>query len=98
MKCDNCKHWKHEPEDWAASTIGYGRCLAVRERWEIQDEASTERWDDGFGAGEFGKMRSEALKRSKAYVQDGSEYKAELYTAPDFFCALFAKATGETER
>jgi hypothetical protein len=82
-RCDKCKHWASQDGfDWEAHAVGFGWCKAVRERWVIADEATAERID-GKAA------RQEALKASRAYVQDGSEYRAELITGPDFFCALF---------
>lgn len=93
MRCDQCKHWdtaEIQPE-WDAEAIGFHKCKAVRERWGIQDEASHGLdWDASNEDGTWMKVRNDALKESKAYVQDGSQYMADLVTGPDFFCALFA--------
>jgi hypothetical protein len=89
MRCDLCKHWKKDSEEWEANAVGFGECLGVRERWTIQDEASEGVEWDGEEEGAYMKRRREALKSARAYVQDGSEYHAELMTAPDFFCALY---------
>jgi len=100
MRCDQCEHWFVETRDgcreWEAESAGFGECKAVRERWVIQDEATAGEtpWyqDDAEDARErWSAKRLEALKSAKAYVQDGSEYRAELFTAPDFFCALFTE-------
>jgi hypothetical protein len=92
MKCEACKHWKKgsDNEEWEAAGAGFGECEGVRERWVIQDEASEGVERDSDEEGEFATKRREALKAARAYVQDGSQYHAELFTAPDFFCALFA--------
>ena len=104
MRCDQCRHWKKDSDnqEWEASRAGFGECRAVRERWRIMDEASTniawgegeEGWNDNSDdpppPNSFTGVRVAALRSVRAYVQDGSEYRAELYTAPDFFCALFA--------
>lgn len=93
MRCDQCKHWKSgsDNEQWEARSAGFGECLGVRERWKIMDEASEcIEWDDAED-GKFQSTRIQALKSHRAYVQDGSEYHAELFTAPDFFCALYIK-------
>jgi hypothetical protein len=99
MRCDQCRHWNDPPgydESWEASEIGFKLCGAVRERWKIQDgvhggekhspvdadAATDERWT---------RERKGALAASRAYVEDGSEYKALLWTGPDFFCAFFQK-------
>ena len=90
MRCDGCNHWdtKEVQPEWDADAIGFHKCKAVRERWEIQDEASKDlEWDSGEGNA-FSKSRADALKASRAYVQDGSQYMADLVTGPDFFCAL----------
>lgn len=83
MRCDECKFWdRSNLEVWEGVELGFGACKGVRERWEIQDEASPKR------AGEYALVRQTALKAARAYVEDGSEYHAVLITAPDFFCAL----------
>ncbi len=88
MRCDECRHWATEEWlqwDWEANGIGFRQCMAVRERWKIQDAVCDQRSGD-----EHIEMRKQALKATRAYVQDGSEYHAELITGPDFFCALWA--------
>lgn len=92
-RCDGCKFWGLKPGNpsWEAGRAGFGQCAAVRERWEIMDEASSSyAGDTEAEEDKFSEMRVEALRKARAYVQDGSEYRAELFTAPDFFCALFA--------
>lgn len=105
MRCDECAHWRKgsDNQEWEAGRAGFGECVAVRERWRIMDGASEglawgtneAEWDE-YGdapppADSFTGVRIAALKRARAYVQDGSEYRAELFTSPDFFCALFAQ-------
>lgn len=100
MRCDQCRHWLIETRpnygDWEAAEVGFGECKAVRERWIIQDDAGCglDRFSDEPNAEDrWIEARRTALRAARAYVQDGSEYRAELYTAPDFFCALFAART-----
>jgi hypothetical protein len=90
-RCDKCRHWGVDDDgyDWEAKAVGFHICKAVRERWEITDEASPKR------AEEFQQVRQDALRASRAYVQDGSEYVAQLITGPNFFCALFAPSGAE---
>lgn len=94
MRCDRCKYWKvgSGNEEWEVKGAGFGECLAVRERWRIMDEASKTigRYKTEDGEQIWIKARVDALRVAKAYVQDGSEYRAELFTAQDFFCALFS--------
>jgi hypothetical protein len=99
MRCDQCKFWNAESanQEWEAKKAGFGECEAVRPRWEIMDEVGGYRiheWDEGhMTPAELMDakvdQRIAALKVAHAYVQDGSEYRAQLFTASDFFCALF---------
>src|SRR3712207_2378321 len=95
MRCDECKHWKRDSdnEEWEAKAAGFNECVAVRERWRITDEATKGLAYGNLEGDEpdhpYVAARFNALKAARAYVQDGSEYRAELFTAPDFFCALF---------
>lgn len=90
MRCDKCKHWPEKADDWEAEQAGMRECQAVRPRWDIADEASanlsknTDADEERYMA-----ARRDALRNARAYVQDGSQYTASLWTMPDFFCALF---------
>lgn len=87
-RCDKCRHWRSADEhDWTSAAVGFRVCDAVRARWKIEDDASEKRSQS------FQEIRQNALKASRAYVQDGSEYYAELVTGPDFFCALFEEGS-----
>lgn len=71
---------------------------AVRPRWEIADEASEQlaaetgmgQYDSDEAEERFSTVRRGSLSAACAYVQDGSQYTASLWTMPDFFCALFS--------
>ncbi len=87
MRCDQCKHWLSNDEDWTAKAVGFRPCGGVMARWKIEDDASKD-----ISLTDMEKRRAserEALRAARAYVQDGSEYRAVLFTGPDFFCALF---------
>ena len=87
--CDTCKFWGdgNDDQDWTASGVGFKRCQAIRERWELQDKASKGLEWDGEGSA-YDTARADVLRSAKAYVQDGSEYRADLLTGPDFGCVL----------
>lgn len=89
-RCDQCANWKIDDDhEWEARSVGFRKCAAVRPRWVIQDEASDK---VAYGPGRedaYIKSRRDALLAARAYVQDGSEYRAELMTGPDFSCPLF---------
>ena len=88
-RCDKCQHWK-TPDEWEALESGLGRCLGVRERWKIADDASEGLpWSSDEEGDKYAMVRRKALQDARAYVEDGSEYHAALFTATDFFCALF---------
>jgi hypothetical protein len=95
MRCDSCQHWADHADEWDAKEVGFRRCQAVRERWVIQDEApkwspvGVEEHRDKFD--HYQKIRNDVLRAARAYVQDGSEYHAELITGPDFFCAFWTQ-------
>ncbi len=93
MRCDQCQYWDKEYIDWASKETNFGKCTAVQERWEIENQATLTFKEQGFERPrdweKYLSLEREALKAARAYVQDGSEYRAELVTGPDFFCALF---------
>lgn len=111
MRCDLCIHW-HVHDQWETQSAGFRRCGAVRERWRIEDEAvgdidrfpedepTTEHCSEEVGV-RWLEAHQRAFQSARAYVQDGSDYTAELLTGPDFFCALFsptdAAAPGEAD-
>jgi len=79
---------------------GFRKCVAVRARWDIQDEATAgvPKYPDNEPTVEilyddvgerWAKAMTEAFRKERAFVQDGSQYIAELWTGPDFFCAKF---------
>ena len=92
-RCDRCNNWGRiecegaEGAGWEGSAIGFKICMAVRERWRIEDSVDWEKFKGNTDAALAAER--EALRASRAYVQDGSEYVAELVTSPDFSCALF---------
>lgn len=93
MRCDQCKHWPDKADEWEGEQAGLRECQAVRPRWDIADEASAALAGTAYDSDEnekrFTEVRIAALRDAKAYVQDGSQYTASLWTMPDFFCALF---------
>lgn len=91
MRCDQCAHWADKSDEWEAQAVGFCQCMAARERWRIQDQASEGVEWDSEEDGAYMAKRRDALKAARCYVQDGSQYHAELMTAPDFFCALYVE-------
>lgn len=88
--CKECKHWGDDDfPSWEADAAGFRLCTAVRARWVIADEADTniDRFENGDA---WLAARREALVKARAYVEDGSDYIANLMTGPDFGCVLFS--------
>lgn len=77
MRCDECKHWenKHPKYEYRDEIeLGLGNCAKAKPFWDCSD------WD---------KHGKRFMKDLKIFAQDGSGYKAEVWTRPDFFCFHF---------
>ena len=79
--CKDCKHWKRNPLT-LAGTLDMGYCQKVRQFWDV-----TEWWETHDEV--VRKLKSNV--DTKAFVQDGSDYRAELITMQDFGCNQFKK-------
>lgn len=77
--CESCKHWdKKEPDPYGSdpqASLGLGRCRKVEMFWD-----ATEWNEEGDGRQFIQPIET------KAFVQDGSDFAAYLYTMPDFGC------------
>lgn len=84
--CENCIHWKKpDAHDWneKMKIIGVGECCRIHPLWDAEDYVP----DAKEGEPEY--MLTEDGKNSSAFVQDGSDYMAALFTKPDFSCKLW---------
>lgn len=98
MRCDECEFWVPS-DDWDVKAGGLRRCSAVREKWRVEDEVPEaakdakcdEEYDDGQLSGLYAQASGVVFGRALAVVNDGSQYKAELLTRPDFGCVLFKR-------
>lgn len=76
MKCASCKHWS-EADSWSVGEDpAVRKCGKVKMFWDSTD------WDSTGDKRIF-------LDDSLAFVQDGSDYHAELLTKPDFCCIMW---------
>lgn len=83
--CEHCEHWR-EGETKARSIpkkFGLGSCCKVKQFWE----ASSFDWNEEEGQVEY--KLEERFKDDNAFVQDGSDYLAELITTKNFGCTQF---------
>lgn len=98
--CESCANWAEEHHAaWDVSGTGMRVCQGVKERWTITD--NVERAPEGTADSdetynEYAKRKGAALLAAGAFVEDGSEYMAQLVTAPGFSCSLW-KQKQETE-
>lgn len=74
-RCKTCKHWK-KPKGEFGEIPGVGICMATAQFWDAAEWAS-----DGES-----RILKPAYADRLAFVQDGSDYLAELKTMPDFGC------------
>ena len=85
MRCDQCKFW-HKGEYKHASTLKVSLCTKATQWWDASEWACPSGYDDkGI---QLRRLKPE-FEGTKMFVQDGSDYRASLYTAADFFCAHF---------
>ena len=87
--CKGCRYWKDQssgsfygfdaPEDWGI--CGAAPMLCDLMEWRLPEGATS--YQDGK------RVIKEEYAGTKFAVMDGSSYRADLYTAPDFFCAMF---------
>ena len=75
QRCKTCKHWE-QPENDYGEVPGTGKCAAAVQFWD------TTEWDKDSG---YRTLKPEYATKL-AFVQDGSDYRAELKTLPDFGC------------
>lgn len=96
MRCDRCRHWTSGGQvDGLRQYENMGHCSRPLQLWSATEWVG--RKDDGGQS--FYRVRTEAAGETRMFVQDGSDYRAFLFTAPDFFCAHFVEMSGgETER
>jgi hypothetical protein len=76
--CTTCQHWKACETYETGHSVGLGRCTVTPMLWD-----STQWSEDGEGR----EFLPEA-QRTTAFVQDGSDYAAYLYTRPEHGCVM----------
>ena len=74
--CKTCKHWNRDGQGPSANPIKIGVCTRAMMFWDATE------WDaDGQGRAFKDRDNHELF-----FVQDGSDYMADLLTMPDFGC------------
>lgn len=80
-RCVNCKFWGKADEYETGHSQGLGRCEYMPMLWNATE------WREN----EEGRVFKDRYKDTLAFVQDGSDYSANLYTRPDFGCVAYLK-------
>ena len=84
--CKNCKYW--EEETWPSDKPKeVNRCAYPKQLWNASEWVELEDIDK-FGR-EGVRVINELNKNTLAFVQDGSDYKANLFTRAEFGCVAF---------
>jgi len=81
MNCKNCKHWKLK--DYPPRTKETGFCTRLKMFWDATE------WNYDKEGEELERSLKEEFQNEKAFLQDGSDYKAYLITMHDFGCVQF---------
>jgi hypothetical protein len=76
--CKTCEHWQLCDQYETGHSLGLGRCEAALMLWD-----STEWRED-----QDGRTFTEEARNTSAFVQDGSDYSAYLYTRPEHGCTM----------
>ena len=74
--CKNCKHWAFDEDSGYQKPEEIKKCKRIKMFWDSTD------WDEKRDSRIF-------LDDSKAFVQDASDYYAELLTKSEFYCNMW---------
>ncbi len=82
-RCDSCKFWDVESGKRAGS-LQVGNCRKALAWWDATEwvDSADDEWDNQ-------RRLLPEHEGTKMFVQDGSDFMADLYTTADFFCAHF---------
>lgn len=83
-RCLDCKHWARGTDGHYPDHHGLGKCMRVRLFWDCTE------WGDE--SADFQRVFTKEAEGNLAFVQDGSDYRAELLTLADFGCVQFERA------
>jgi hypothetical protein len=81
--CETCKYWSKETDSDLPKHFGLGKCARVKLFWECTE------WQD---EAPYDRVLTEESKESLAFVQDGSDYRAELITLKNYGCIQWEQA------
>ncbi len=87
MKCSACSLWNKSDKGEPGWRMGMGRCTNVPKFFDATEDIVE---FDPYDAGEGARTLKAEFVGVKALALDGSGYRAELITAPDFGCVSYA--------
>lgn len=82
--CETCKHWTKRKVYETGHSFGLGGCANTPMFWDATE------WSDDCSEG---RILLDKYKDTKAFVQDGSDYKADLLTLSNFGCVSYENLT-----
>jgi len=91
--CGTCKHWKPAAEDEYGSEVRANR-MGLRKCGAVEMFDQSYRWRDDHDGDGGADDPSSALEfmpdcvNKTAFVQDGSSYRADLFTKSNHFCPM----------
>lgn len=80
--CKTCKHWKKAGPWETGYGLGLGTCGKFPMYWDATEWSEE---DEEGGVGITRKL-NDKYKDNKAFLQDGSDYSADLLTKESFGC------------
>jgi len=84
--CANCKFWEQRVEGQEGWPIGLGKCTNVPKFYDATELPAS---DDPNDFGDCSRVLAPDYQGVKALALDGSGYRAELLTMPDFGCVSY---------
>lgn len=92
--CGNCKHWEKRAQYEAGHNLGLGKCRAALQLFDATEWSEDEADDADYFVGRVIKPE---FRGRRFFVQDASDYRADLLTLPTFSCIEHEPA-GRSER
>ena len=78
-RCKTCKHWDRVKDGEYNALPGSGACKAARQIWDVTESKPPDYEERRLLPEHAGLL---------CMVEDGSQYRAELITMPDFGCVM----------
>jgi hypothetical protein len=90
-RCDGCLWWDPEPDDSYRAVAGIGQCRRAVHIWDATE------WSNPDEEYDCPRVVKPEYRDVMLFCADASDYRAEVWTRADFFCAHF-KPRGAGDR